>query len=39
MSLREHSDIPYKIRAQIEDSALSVSSNIAEGFLGLENEL
>jgi four helix bundle protein len=24
--------IPYKVKAQIEDSALSVSSNIAEGY-------
>jgi len=24
--------IPYKVKAQIEDSALSISSNIAEGY-------
>ncbi|MDZ7721949.1 MAG: four helix bundle protein [candidate division KSB1 bacterium] len=25
-------DVPFKIRGQIQDSALSVSSNIAEGY-------
>ena len=30
--LKKHHDISYKIKAQIEDSILSVSSNIAEGY-------
>ncbi|MCF8332456.1 MAG: four helix bundle protein [Bacteroidales bacterium] len=30
--LRNLSEMPYKVKAQIEDSALSVSSNIAEGY-------
>ena len=31
-TLKEHRDIPFKVRSQIEDSALSISSNIAEGY-------
>lgn len=30
--LKKHKDIPYKTKAQIEDSIHSVSSNIAEGY-------
>jgi len=30
--LKDYSKIPYKIKAQVEDSALSISSNIAEGY-------
>ena len=30
--LKKNKEIPFKVRAQIEDSALSISSNIAEGY-------
>ena len=30
--LSKKNNIPFKVRAQIEDSALSISSNIAEGY-------
>ena len=30
--MKKHNDIPYKTKAQIEDSIHSVSSNIAEGY-------
>lgn len=30
--VRKLSDVPYKIRAQVEDSAYSCPSNIAEGY-------
>jgi len=30
--MTKHQDIPFKILAQVEDSALSISSNIAEGY-------
>jgi len=30
--MAKHQDIPFKILAQVEDSALSISSNIAEGY-------
>lgn len=31
-TLSRAKEIPFKVKAQIEDSALSVSSNIAEGY-------
>ena len=30
--LKKHPDIPFKVKAQIEDSALSMSGNIGEGY-------
>lgn len=30
--LLEQKSIPFKVKAQIEDSAISISSNIAEGY-------
>ena len=30
--IKKNHDIPFKVKAQIEDSALSISSNIAEGY-------
>ena len=30
--IRNLKDVPYKVRAQVEDSALSCPSNIAEGY-------
>ncbi|MFA5805277.1 MAG: four helix bundle protein [Melioribacteraceae bacterium] len=30
--IKKNRDIPFKVKAQIEDSALSISSNIAEGY-------
>jgi four helix bundle protein len=30
--LSKHQDIPFKVKAQIEDASLSISSNIAEGY-------
>ena len=30
--IKKNRDIPFKVKAQVEDSALSISSNIAEGY-------
>lgn len=30
--IRNLNKVPYKVKAQIEDSILSVSSNVAEGY-------
>jgi four helix bundle protein len=30
--VHKNADVPFKVKAQIEDSALSISSNIAEGY-------
>lgn len=30
--LDKNSSVPFKVKAQLEDSALSISSNIAEGY-------